>query len=279
VIAGNGPLPPDRAVEIVAQIADALDAAHAEGLVHRDVKPSNVLVTGSKRDFAYLADFGIVGNVGAAGATLTSTGVTVGTLDYMAPERFTDTGDRRVDVYALACVLFQMMTARRPFCVDAIPALMYAHVSSPPPAPSSFQSGVPTALDEVVARGMAKDPDDRYPSAGRLASAARAALTIGTGDASHPATPSSQRTAPPPLRHAPAQPAADGDIGLIEGSTRAPVGRDDRCVRSTRVGTDAFAGGPSAPYPPAPHLDRRRQRHPAHHGALRRGCSDDLATR
>ena len=181
LIAETGPLPPDRAVGICTQVAEALDAAHADGLMHRDVKPSNVLVT-SGSDFAYLADFGIVGNVGAAGATLTSTGVTIGTLDYMAPERFTDTGDRRVDVYALACVLFQMLTTRRPFCVDAIPALLYAHVSSPPPKPSAFCSGVPAALDEVVARGMAKEPDERYPTAGGLASAARAALAIGTSD-------------------------------------------------------------------------------------------------
>jgi serine/threonine-protein kinase len=206
LIADDGPLPPRRAVEITAQIADALDAAHAQGLVHRDVKPSNVLVTGAERDFAYLADFGIVGNVGAAGATLTSTGVTVGTLDYMAPERFTDAGDGRVDVYALACVLFQMMTARRPFSVDAIPALLYAHVHSPPPAPSSFRSDVPPALDEVVARGMAKDPDDRYPSAGRLASAARAALATDTGDV--------------PLPQAPTRHAAGSEFELIRLSAR-----------------------------------------------------------
>jgi serine/threonine-protein kinase len=171
----RGPLPPVRAVNIVSQIACALDAAHAEGLVHRDVKPSNVLISGPQEDYVYLVDFGIART--AAGTTLTGTGATIGTLDYMAPERLLyGHGDHRVDVYSLACLLYETLTARKPFTGEGLPALMYAHVTLPPPAPSTQQPGIPASLDAVVARGMAKDPRLRYPSAGDLAVAAREAL-------------------------------------------------------------------------------------------------------
>jgi serine/threonine protein kinase len=175
LLAQRGPLPPARSVNIVSQIACALDAAHAEGLVHRDVKPSNVLISGPQEDYVYLVDFGIART--AAGTGLTGTGATIGTLDYMAPERLLDGhGDHRVDVYSLTCLLYETLTARKPFTGEGLPALMYAHVTLPPPAPSTQQPGIPAGLDEVVARGMAKDPQLRYPSAGDLAAAARDAL-------------------------------------------------------------------------------------------------------
>ncbi|MGD9530180.1 MAG: serine/threonine-protein kinase, partial [Pseudonocardia sp.] len=175
-VVARGPLPPQRAVAIVEQVASALDAAHADGLVHRDVKPSNVLLTG--RDFAYLVDFGVARAVDGAGSSLTGTGATVGTLDYMAPERFAGGAvDRRVDVYALACVLHELLTGRRPYRATEPAALLHAHMNAPPPAPSAVHPGL-AAFDAVIARGMAKDPARRYPSAGELAAAAARALTV-----------------------------------------------------------------------------------------------------
>ncbi len=177
VVLQRGPLAPEAAVRLVEQVASALDAAHDAGLVHRDVKPSNVFLTrarpGSPR-FAYLGDFGIARDT--AGPQLTATGATIGTLDYMAPERFTGGAvDARSDVYALACVLHEALTGRAPFPGDTLPTLMHAHLALPPPRPS-LQPEVPAAFDAVVARGMAKDPGQRYATAGALAAAARAAL-------------------------------------------------------------------------------------------------------
>jgi serine/threonine protein kinase/pimeloyl-ACP methyl ester carboxylesterase len=174
LLAGGGPLEPARAVGIVAQVASALDDAHAEGLAHRDVKPSNVLLTGN--DFAYLADFGVVREV-SGGPALTRTGAMVGTLAYMAPERFQgQSGDHLADIYALSCVLYESLTGRPPFGGQGAPALMYAHLHQAPPQASTQQRGVPAALDEVIARGMAKDPRQRFATAGELASAASTAL-------------------------------------------------------------------------------------------------------
>lgn len=181
-LAHAGAMPPDRAVDIVAQLAGALDAAHAVALVHRDVKPSNVLLAGSGdsgADFAYLADFGIArlayptdDDAGTTG------GAPVGTLAYMAPERFLDAPiDRSVDVYALACVLYECLTGRRPFESGEPFAVISAHLQADPPRPSDRDPRIPAALDGVVAVGMAKDPAARYPTAGALAAAARAALS------------------------------------------------------------------------------------------------------
>lgn len=170
-----GPLPPARAIGLLSQVADALQAAHADGLVHRDIKPSNVLVTDN--DFAYVVDFGIARSVGSTRTSLTLTGATVGTLDYMAPERFTNQPlDGRVDVYSLACVLAECLTATRPFPGEDLASLLYAHLYTDPPHPSAMVSGVPPALDEVIARGMAKRPEDRFATPRDLITAAWAAL-------------------------------------------------------------------------------------------------------
>jgi hypothetical protein len=169
----RGPLDPAEAVDVVGQIAQALTAAHAEGLVHRDVKPSNILLNHS--GFAYLVDFGIARSQESA-TGLTGTGAAIGTLDYMAPERFTGARpDQRVDVYALACVLHQCLTATKPFAATTAASLLNAHLNQAPPRPSVLRPGTPVALDGVVARGMAKSPDDRYPTAAALAEGARAA--------------------------------------------------------------------------------------------------------
>jgi|EndMetStandDraft_5_1072996.scaffolds.fasta_scaffold29342_2 serine/threonine protein kinase len=170
----TGPLEPGRAVHIVEQIAMAVDAAHEVGLVHRDIKPSNILI--AKFDFAYLIDFGIAHAPGQG--RLTNTGNTLGTWHYMAPERFT-TGqaETSADVYALTCVLHECLTGAQPFPGDSAEQQIAAHLMTPPPRPSLAARGVPAALDAVVAKGMAKEPKDRYRTAMQLAHAARAALT------------------------------------------------------------------------------------------------------
>ncbi|GAA3230188.1 hypothetical protein GCM10017691_22920 [Pseudonocardia petroleophila] len=227
VLAEGGPLAPARAVPIVAQVASALDAAHASGLLHRDVKPANVLLTG---DFAYLADFGVARAVdGSRDSALTATGATVGTLGYMAPERFLgDAVDHRVDVYALACVLFELLTGRTPFAGVTGPALMHAHLSTEPPAPSRLVGGIPTALDAVVARGMAKDPAHRFASAGELAAAATRALGGAPMTQAHPGGPSWTATTPAwpggPSGTRVGPPAGTGFAGGRPGGYPAPAG-------------------------------------------------------
>jgi serine/threonine-protein kinase len=170
-----GPLSPARAVAIVRQVAAALDAAHSNGVTHRDVKPENILVTNN--DFAYLVDFGIARAVSDPG--LTQSGTTMGTYNYMAPERFTgDEVTYRADIYALACVLGECLTAAPPYRSDSVERLISAHLLEPIPRPSQLRPGrIPPAFDEVVAKGMAKNPRDRYVAAGDLAMAAHDALT------------------------------------------------------------------------------------------------------
>ncbi|WP_232004972.1 protein kinase [Mycobacterium sp. ACS1612] len=177
----EGPLIPPRAVAIIEQVAHALDAVHQSGLIHRDVKPSNILIT--RYDFAYLIDFGIARAAQETG--LTSSGHFVGTMHYMAPERFRDgDADGRVDVYALACVLQECLTAKRPFAGDGVEQQVMAHLATPPPQPSTTNPGVPTEFDAVIAKGMAKDPAERYQTPLELAEAARAVLSSANAAAS-----------------------------------------------------------------------------------------------
>jgi len=171
-ILSDGPLWTNRAVRIVEQVAKALHAAHKVGLVHRDVKPSNVLI--DEDDFAYLIDFGI------ARATdqtrMTGTGNAIGTFQYMAPERLADApDDARADIYALACVLYECLTGQPPFAGTNVASLAGAHLHAPPPRPSIITPGLPQRFDEVIATGMAKDPGQRYATTVGLAEAARSA--------------------------------------------------------------------------------------------------------
>ncbi len=173
-------LTPLRVVHHIEQVAAALDSAHRTGLVHRDVKPSNILVAAD--DFTYLIDFGIARGVGDS--ALTSTGFAIGTFDYMAPERFsTERCDARSDVYSLACVLFESLTGSKPFPYETLERKIAAHLAEPPPRPSLIVPQLTDELDAVIARGMAKDPFLRYPSAGALASAARMAVANATARA------------------------------------------------------------------------------------------------
>ncbi|BAW06648.1 serine/threonine-protein kinase [Nocardia seriolae] len=173
MVEDDGPLRPERAVAIIEQVAAALDAAHRDSLVHRDVKPDNILVSGD--DFVYLVDFGIANTMTAE--RLTTIGEAIGSFSYMAPERFADSQTTpAADIYALACVLHETLTGLEPFHAQTAAQLMRAHLYTPPPAPSALRPGLPPALDQVVMRGMAKNPGDRYPTAGMLAAAAKAAL-------------------------------------------------------------------------------------------------------
>lgn len=169
-----GPLSPPRAVEILSQVAAALDAAHAGGVLHRDVKPGNILLDADGT--AYLADFGIARPLAADVTRLTRTGDHIGTLDYMAPERLTQgEAGPASDVYSLACVLFQCLTGRVPFPAADPVGKLTAQLNDPPPTPSLFDRRIPPAIDLVVQTGMDKEPRRRYPSAGELMAAAAAA--------------------------------------------------------------------------------------------------------
>ncbi|MDZ4236479.1 MAG: serine/threonine-protein kinase, partial [Dietzia sp.] len=198
----DGPLDPVRAVHIISQVASALDAAHTEGLIHRDIKPENIVVSGD--DFAHLLDFGIAEKVGDT--HLTQAGMTVGSWAYMAPERLSgDDTTKSVDIYSLACVLYEALTGARPFAIDSMQQVVNAHLYAPPPRASAANPRVPASLDAVIERGMAKEPDDRYGSAGALARAAERALSAPAGPdpnatlaAAHVNFPTEQHTRPAP---------------------------------------------------------------------------------
>jgi serine/threonine-protein kinase len=181
LIRRSGRLGHVHAATIVAQVAAGLDAAHAVGLVHRDVKPANVLLGGEDGSgHVYLSDFGLTLDP-SADARVTDSGEWFGTVDFMAPEQFEgDRPDARTDVYALGCVLHAALTGEPPFTRGSVPATILAHLNDPPPRPSATP-GVPQAFDAVVARALAKRPSERYRSAGELASAALAAAGPAAG--------------------------------------------------------------------------------------------------
>jgi streptogramin lyase len=198
MIEREGALSPKVAADILVQVCGALDAAHERGLVHRDIKPANVLIAGTSAEpHAYLTDFGLTKQAAAAGG-MTKTGMFVGTLDYIAPEQLQGGPvDARADIYALGCMLYQMLTGRVPYPRDTEPAKIWAHMQEPPPSLREVAPQVPAAFDEVVTRAMAKNPEERYPSAGDLGRAARAAaddrMVGDTGEqsvATGPAAPS-----------------------------------------------------------------------------------------
>jgi serine/threonine-protein kinase len=202
VLDREGALPPGRAAWFVSPVASALDAAHGVGLVHRDVKPGNILVDSrpGRPDHVYLSDFGIV--KGAVSGTLTGVGSYLGTPDYMAPEQISGRAvDGRTDQYSLACVTVQLLTGAVPFKRDQLPAVIYAHLSAPPPSLASRRPDLPAAVDQVVAKGMAKTPEKRYESCGDFADALREALGlvpyISRGSAAASGHPQPEITAPP----------------------------------------------------------------------------------
>jgi serine/threonine-protein kinase len=180
-IAAERRLAPARAARIVAQVGEALDAAHARALLHRDVKPANILLEPEGAgERAYLGDFGLSRRAGDE--RLTHTGQWPGTIDYLAPELLQGgPSDRGVDVYALGCVLFEALTGRLPFQGESPVAKLWGHLSQAPPRPHELRDELPAALDDVVARAMAKKPRERFASAGELGAAAL--LAVGEGEA------------------------------------------------------------------------------------------------
>jgi serine/threonine protein kinase len=175
-----GPLPPARVASIISPVASALDAAHAAGLVHRDVKPANMLLDSypGRPDHVYLSDFGLSKAAQATG--LTGSGQFVGTPDYTAPEQIAGRAvDGRADQYGLACAAFELLTGTVPFHLSEGVAAIYAHLSKPPPALTSLRPDLATAADPVLARALAKSPGDRYPDCREFADALRHALGAG----------------------------------------------------------------------------------------------------
>ena len=174
ILADEGRLPPRRALRVVAQVASALDAAHARGLIHRDVKPANILVGDDDR--AYLSDFGVAKELSANGTT--RTGSFVGTSEYSAPEQIEGRAvDARTDVYALACVLYECLTGSPPFHRPTEVGVLNAHLHAPPPKLTKVAPELPQALEAVVAKALSKSPLDRYSTCGEFVAAARAAVS------------------------------------------------------------------------------------------------------
>ena len=284
IIKRDGSIAPRRTATLIHQAAEALDAAHAENLIHRDVKPSNLLV--ARHGFIYLIDFGIVHVLGAPTTVnaRTQVGSVIGTFHYMAPERFTDPDrtDPRVDVYSLACVLYECLTGQRPFPLSDRFAVAHAHMELPPPRVSDQRPEL-ASFDRIVARGMAKDPDERYRSAGDLATEIDAvAATLGrplpgrqgwpsidpTGPTRQPVSPTGRAMAPPepvrpptvaPTPHPPPTviPAAPptGHRDPYGGTaTRAPIPPEPTRLGPTPLPRQGPPGGPNAtrPEPPPP---------------------------
>ncbi len=188
----DGPMAASDALAIAEQVAGALDAAHARGLIHRDVKPSNVLVTGDRH--AYLADFGVSKSLGD-GDRLTTAGQFVGTAEYAAPEQIEGRElDGRADQYSLACILFECLAGRPPFPRENQAAILWAHLKETPPSLVAMRAGLPEGLDTALARGLAKRPEDRYRSCRELVAMVRAELAPA-GDGA----PDSRRTGPAAL--------------------------------------------------------------------------------
>ena len=253
LVRAEGRLAPERTAHVVAQLGGALDAAHRHGLVHRDVKPANVLL--GEDDHAYLTDFGLTKSVAlTADGGLSRTGAWVGTLGYAAPEQIRgERIDARTDVYALGCVLVHALTGSAPYVRDSDHATMWAHLNASPPT-----QDVPPPFAELVARALAKDPADRYPSAGDLG---RAAL-VAAGEspmAGRERIVARGGAAPPDERETPAITPGGGDP-RPDAETNPSPGAHDETVAAATV--DAIGGRPA---------DRRRGASAPRRGAIAAG--------
>jgi serine/threonine protein kinase len=228
IVHRDGPLQAKRAAGFVSAVASALDAAHDAGLIHRDVKPANILVDAGpgRPEHTYLSDFGLARSVLSAGA-LTGAGQFLGTPEYAAPEQISGGApvDGRADQYALGCVAFTLLTGSPPFQREEPMALLYAHLSVPPPAVTALRPGLPAAVDQVLATVLAKEPDQRYGSCGEFADALRDALGL------EPYDPSGKARSSTPGR------AGAGDVARAAVPTRSMMITVDEPLTWTAVVT------------------------------------------
>jgi serine/threonine protein kinase len=224
LVAREGGLRAHRAATVISPVASALDAAHAAGLVHRDVKPANILVdAGPGRPVhVYLSDFGLARGVKSVSG-LTQAGQFLGTPDYSAPEQISGREvDGRADQYALGCVAYALLTGSVPFKREVPMAVLYAHLSAPPPRVTDVRPDLDGAVDQVIARAMAKEPDDRYGSCGDFADALREALSVEPYDPSRPVRPGTQTWWVSPAAPAGSGPAPAGPLTTRAAAT-APL--------------------------------------------------------
>jgi len=245
----DGPLSPERAAAIVSAVASALDAAHAVGLVHRDVKPANMLVDcGQGRpDHVYLTDFGISRRTRAAG--LTGTGQFLGTVDYAAPEQIRGvTVDGRADQYALACTAFELLSGQPPFSRDEAAAVVWAQLTEPPPPLTSRRAGLSPAVDGVLAKALAKTPDGRYATCRDFADALRGALGLAPYDSGAPVIPHDGRRHACPVEEPLTYSSADTSLGAMK--TQTPPSRQRPSPQETAPVLPEPQPGPSPGSPP-----------------------------
>jgi serine/threonine-protein kinase len=246
-------LPPARVANIIGQVASALDEAHSGGLVHRDVKPGNMLigtVAGSgQQDHVYLSDFGL-SKQSLSTSNLTATGQFLGTLDYMAPEQVEGRPiDGRADLYALACSAFEMLAGTPPFKRDEGVAVLWAQVSAPTPSLVALRPELPPAVDQVMARAMAKSPADRYQTCMAFADALREACELRTGDAEPGGHPAPAGWLPTEMAHIHDQaPAWPGQAGQPAAPPTAWPGSADPVPSAPAP----YPSGPTDPLPAAP---------------------------
>ena len=265
VMLGEGAFEPARAVRITADVAAALDAAHRAGLVHRDVKPANVLLTvAPEGERAFLTDFGLTKRASSESA-ITLTGHFVGTLDYIAPEQLEGgTVDARSDVYALGCVLFEMVAGQVPYSGTDVQK-MFAHVNKPPPSLAEVRPGVASALDPVIQRAMAKDPADRFSSAGEFARAATDA--VGATE-QRPLQQTVARDVPPPEPPAPTveppapPPKPPPPTAVTRAAASTPPAPPPKPPAPPPVTAETRATPVSTPEPPRPARAPSRSRAP-----------------
>jgi hypothetical protein len=297
VLRSSGRLSAEQAVLLIGQAGRALDAAHRHSLVHRDVKPANMLIergTEDDPDHVYLADFGITKHT-LSQSGLTATGQFVGTIDYIAPEQIQGKEvDSRADIYSLGCVLYESLTGQVPFVKDVEAAVIWAHVEELPTPPSTLLRELPRAIDDVIFKAMAKDPDDRYATCREFIGAARAALEPAmdasgeaAGAASNPPTVLTSRTvaetqppqtAPAPETRRGEAPAADATsqpAAVPPGATQPPA--PPPTSAPAQPPADAAppppAAAPPAQIPSAPPSGRR----PPRRGLLITGAAAAVA--